>query len=150
MRDVTASGCNAEAAENAVAQLLIAFAHSGLWEETRNLAMPNHMKEYINHNLSARLSAENVASQVGISAAHARRLFRSAFGITIHQYVKERTLAAAQRLLSFSDYTVAEISEQLGYCDDNYFSAVFKKEFGISPTQYRQKQKRNNGTQQRS
>lgn len=137
VRDVTAVRYDAEAAACAVAQLLISFAHSERSEVTRNLAVPNQMIEYIKHNLSAQLSAEDVAAQAGISAAHARRLFRAAFGLTIHQYVHARTLATAKRMLTAGTYSIGEIADQLGYCDDNYFSAVFKKEFGLSPTQFR-------------
>jgi two-component system response regulator YesN len=57
--------------------------------------------------------------------------------MTVHQYVRERNLTTAKQLLLSSEYSVGEISDRLGYCDDNYFSAVFKKHFGLSPMQFR-------------
>ena len=51
-------------------------------------------------------------------------------------------MMTAKQLLMTSAYSVGEISDLLGYCDDNYFSYVFKKHFGLSPMQFRIRNKK--------
>ena len=126
-----------------VAQILLAFAygdHQGEPQTVRNLTLAEKIKNCIDGNmLNSSFTAEQAAHSFGITATHARRVFRGQFGITVHQYITEQKLLTAKRLLLSSGYSVGEISDLLGYCDDNYFSAVFKKRFGLSPKRYRLK-----------
>lgn len=140
LREHTALQYDAQAAETDIARLLIALAHSESGAETRNLTTPEKIKKYIDHTPG--VTAEAAAAQFRITPAHARRLFRRQYGITVHQYVSERNLTTAKQLLLSSEYSVGEISDMLGYCDDNYFSAVFKKQFGLSPMQFRMQNKK--------
>ncbi|MGM9652061.1 MAG: AraC family transcriptional regulator [Eubacteriales bacterium] len=137
LREVTDKGYDAAAAERILAELLIAFAHGGEITEARNLTVPEQIKNYIDQNTMNGITTEKAAAQFGISPAHARRLFREQYGITVHRYICERQLMTAKQLLMTSAYSVGEISDLLGYCDDNYFSYVFKKNFGLSPMQFR-------------
>jgi AraC-like DNA-binding protein len=135
LREHTAEQYDARMAEADIAGLLIALAHSEYDGNDGNLTTPEKLKTYIDNTPG--ITAETAAAQFRISPGHARRLFREQYGMTVHQYVRERNLTTAKQLLLSSEYSVGEISDRLGYCDDNYFSAVFKKHFGLSPMQFR-------------
>lgn len=51
--------------------------------------------------------------------------------------IRDRGLVEAKRMLVYCNFPVGEISEQLGFMDFSYFSRQFKKQEGLSPTQYR-------------
>ena len=55
----------------------------------------------------------------------------------IAQFIKEKRLQYAKKLLKTTDYSIAEISEMVGFSDYNYFLRAFKKRFGISPKKYK-------------
>ena len=57
-------------------------------------------------------------------------------GITIYRYIAKLRMDAAINLLNTSNYNVNEISEFVGYNDRRTFTEAFKKQFGISPTQF--------------
>ena len=72
-----------------------------------------------------------------------RKLFKKETGATPAEYLLKERMALAQQLISsgisnkFSEYTVSQISEACGYSEPLYFSRVFKKYFGISPSEYK-------------
>lgn len=78
---------------------------------------------------------------LGISGAHAGRLFKHQFGIGIREYAAGRRLMKAVHLLRTTTLCVKTISGNLGYRSTADFSRRFKQEFQLSPTEYR-KQRR--------
>ena len=60
-------------------------------------------------------------------------------GKTFRQILNEIKLQNAANFLAFSEYSVEQISELIGYQDTSYFYRIFKETYGLSPTQYRQK-----------
>ncbi|MBN1670950.1 MAG: helix-turn-helix transcriptional regulator [Kiritimatiellae bacterium] len=65
------------------------------------------------------------------------RLFRQEVGEPPQAYAVKRRLERACVMLTHGDETIERIAERCGYCDRNYFSAVFAKRFGIGPASYR-------------
>ena len=61
---------------------------------------------------------------------------KSLTGMTPNEYIKERRLLKAYELLSDVHITVAEVSYQVGMATPQYLSTIFKKRFGVSPTQF--------------
>lgn len=74
---------------------------------------------------------------LGISGAHAARLFRRQFGIGIREYAAGRRLVKAAHLLRTTNVCVKTISGNLGYRSTADFSRRFKQEFQVTPTRYR-------------
>ena len=58
-------------------------------------------------------------------------------------YLTQFRMEKAINLLNTTEYKTYEIALKIGYCEPNYFSYVFKKQYGISPTKYRSKDERN-------
>lgn len=92
---------------------------------------------YINMNLSRRLSLRSLAAQCFISPSYLSNLFKQETGSTLTDYINvQRVQRAAHRLVTTSD-TVAVIAAGVGILDVNYFTKIFKKVTGFTPTAYR-------------
>ena len=65
------------------------------------------------------------------------KLFTEAYGTTIRVYVNALRVTKAKQLLRFSDMRMEEIGCEVGFEDPNYFSRMFKKGEGMSPSEYR-------------
>lgn len=66
------------------------------------------------------------------------RAFRRTYGVTPHQYLLSRRLAAAGQLLRTTDRSLTHIAMETGFASSSHFSAAFRGEFGLAPSQYRQ------------
>ena len=83
------------------------------------------------------LSVREIAQQFSISEVHLRRIFKGALNTTPTKYISFLRLEKAKNMLTFSNYTIAEISLSVGFEDSYYFSRFFKKETGVSPSEYK-------------
>jgi AraC family transcriptional regulator of arabinose operon len=84
--------------------------------------------------------AEQVAKELGIAYESFRRQFRDHAGVPPHRYHRQQLVNLAARMLDSTDMKAAEIARTLGFCDEAYFSRVFKKLTGRSPRAYRKRQ----------
>ena len=94
-------------------------------------------KDYIELNYTRPLPQSEVASACDMSPAWFSREFRGAFGANFLEYLTHYRIAHAKRLLRADDRCVADISLAVGFNDPSYFTRVFRRMVGISPTQYR-------------
>ncbi len=81
----------------------------------------------------------DVMDHANYSHSHIARTFQKYMGCCIIDYLAEVKMQNARNLLLYSDLSVYEISNSLGYKSSTNFSAVFKKAYGLSPAQYRKK-----------
>jgi two-component system response regulator YesN len=101
-------------------------------------------KELISRSLEAHMTHRDfslsfLAAELGLSVGYLSGLFKKLFGVTFKEYVLTKRLNQAKIMLLTTDLKNYEISEAIGITDPNYFSAVFKKRFGYSPNQFREK-----------
>lgn len=95
-------------------------------------------KDYILSNYGDdELSIHKVANHLHISPSYLSLIFKKNTEVTFLKYIVSIRLEAAKDLLVNSDLKTTEIAERIGYPDINYFSYFFKKNFGISPREYR-------------
>lgn len=94
-------------------------------------------KHYLSDHLTQEISTEDVAADVGLSAYHLSRLFKSHTGMTMRQYLTSLRIDAAKELLITSDRTILQIASLLRFCDQSYFTMVFRRQTGMTPMQYR-------------
>ena len=93
--------------------------------------------EYIRGHLHAGLTVKEVAEAAFCSVSRLGENFRREMGITTAQYIEDLVMFQAQKQLVFSEKTVGEISAELGFCDQFYFSRRFQKRFALTPREYR-------------
>ena len=93
---------------------------------------------YLEEHLRENLTRESVARAVGISPSHFSRLIREKKGRTFTDLLNQYRIERASKLLVRSSYTLAHIANETGFCDQSYFSKVFRRYKDISPAQYRE------------
>lgn len=96
---------------------------------------------YISENLDKDLTIQNISKNTNISKSVLYRRFHSCFNCTVSQYVSTKRIEKAIDLLSNSDLSIEEISQQIGFSSGSYFSKIFKREKGLSPLKYKLKVK---------
>ena len=94
------------------------------------------VKRYIADNIQERLTLNEVAAIFGISPNYLSQLFKKYSDMGFNEYVTSLKIKEAKNLLADSTYKVYEIADMLGFESAFYFSKVFKKVEGISPTEY--------------
>ncbi len=88
---------------------------------------------------SNRVTVEELADMHKMSKGHFIRLFRSYFGVTPYRYRIAKQIEMSKMLLSYSGLSVAEIACRAGFDDPLYFSRLFRRHVGTSPSEYRKK-----------
>ena len=91
----------------------------------------------LTQKLTVHQTIEQLAQDVGLSATALKTCFKGVYGSSVYAYQKEYRLQLAQKLLTETDSTIAEIAHQIGYENPNKFSSAFRQSFGMTPTQYR-------------
>lgn len=93
--------------------------------------------QYVQDNLEQDLSLDVVAQKVNMSSFYLSKLFKEETGETFINYVTDRRLEKSCKLLKETEKSVKEITADVGYNDQNYFSKLFKNKYGLSPTEFR-------------
>lgn len=94
---------------------------------------------FIQQNYNKKISTDQLSEYCHISPQHMIRLFKQHLGTTPLQYINKNKTSNAIDLLRNSELSVAEIAYSLGYDNPSYFSRMFTKEEGISPSELRTK-----------
>lgn len=102
----------------------------------RNKSLENVLK-YIEDNLNENLSIEDITKQTYISKTSLYLLFKKNFNMTVSEYINSQRIKRAIKLLKTTDLDIENISLEVGFSSQSYFSKIFKKINGISPIQYR-------------
>ena len=91
----------------------------------------------ISYDLTADLSLSHIASVMEINASYLSSAFKKECGETLTEYVNRKRMEMAAFILSRSDKQIQTVAEECGILDVNYFIKLFKKQYGMTPTQYR-------------
>ena len=97
----------------------------------------NKVVAYINNHLDETLDLKTLANEATLSDFHFHRIFKALKGEAIGGYITRLRLEATARLLRYTALTIEEIAFNIGYETPASLSKAFKKQYGISPTEYR-------------
>lgn len=92
----------------------------------------------IAYDLTADLSLKHIASLMNVNASYLSAAFKKECGETLTEYVNRKRMETAAFILSHSDKQIQSVAEECGILDANYFIKLFKKQYGMTPTGYRE------------
>jgi AraC family transcriptional regulator len=104
---------------------------------TLDLLTLKQIKDYIEEHLADELSIADLAALVPMSQFHFARAFKASIGEPPHRYILQRRLDRAKILLTATQLSIAEIAYQIGFSNQSHFIAQFRKAFGVTPKQFR-------------
>lgn len=107
-------------------------------KQESSLSIVEKAKEYMQENYAKDLSLDEVSKKVNISPYYFSKLFKEEEGRNFIDYLTEIRMDKAKQLLSEKNLSMKEICIAVGYADPNYFSRTFKKNVGVTPTEYRE------------
>ena len=97
------------------------------------------IKDYIDRNYKKDISAKDVAGILGYSDVYFSKVFKQLFDDNFINYLTKIRIDRAKVLLKDVSFNIKEVGKSVGYADSNYFTKVFKRSIGISPSEYRSK-----------
>ena len=92
-----------------------------------------------NYNYENKVGIKELSEKLYLSQKQVSRIIKKEYGCTFSELVNRRRLNVACALLKHTDLCIGEIASAVGYEYENYFFALFKKSFGVTPLQYRKK-----------
>lgn len=95
------------------------------------------IKEILDENINRKIDLNKVCAMLKKSKTHIISKFREETGTTPYDYLLNRKIELAEKLLCSTSFSVKEIAERLKFADQYYFSGIFKKKTGFSPRNYR-------------
>lgn len=123
-------------------QFVMALHRFGLGVSEDSEPLPEGLQKVTSHiqnHLSSPITLDELAVIAGLSKFYFIQLFQAHFQFTPMQYVKRKRMEQAMAWLSNSDITIQEIAAMSGFDTANYFSKVFKRSTGESPSEFRER-----------
>ena len=103
----------------------------------KNNLLIQKIKLYIGQHLSETINLATISRVVNYNETYISRLFKQLTGISLSEYVSQERIKNAKQLLSSTSESIQNIAAVTGFDTSQYFSIVFKKMTGVSPSTYR-------------
>lgn len=113
---------------------LVRSLWSGSFSQPISLAV-----DYIHRNLARPLTVSEIATEVGFSPNSFSTKFHQEVGVSATSYITTLRMKQAAQLLVYTNLDIKDICTNIGMLDGNYFSRCFKKEYGYSPSKFRER-----------
>ena len=98
----------------------------------------NLIENYVARHYTQEIGLEDVAKEVNLCKKQVSRIVQKEYQCSFPELVTRQRMAAACMLLRHTTLRIYEVAENVGYHNhENYFGALFKKRYGVTPTQYR-------------
>lgn len=112
---------------------------SAIQQNNQGLTIIRKAMEYIDHNYAENINLNKVAKHVHLSPAYLSRIFNKNTGVGFTDYLTQVRLKKAKHQLRMTTETIDHIAIATGFNSSSYFSAIFKKSEGLTPSEYRGK-----------
>ena len=116
---------------------LLSLLQSQQYSPDLKFSITERLHNYIDKHFIEDIRLGDLAKQYSYSPSHMTRCFNEAYGLSPKQYVKKLRVQKAARLLTYTDRPVQTIGDECGFNISSYFIKQFKKEYGMTPSQYR-------------
>lgn len=107
--------------------------------DREKVALFKSVEQYIKDNFEKELDLETVSAKFNLSIYYFSRIFKDILGYNFPDYINILRINKAKQLLHNNEASIKEICYATGYSDPNYFSKVFKKYEGMTPSEYKVK-----------
>lgn len=97
----------------------------------------NAGKEYIYSHIKERITIEDLADELGVSASYFSRLFKKETGVSVSAYIRSQKIEMAKNLLQYSDYPIIDIANRLAFSSQSHLIQQFREVVGMTPKKYR-------------
>lgn len=95
------------------------------------------LRDYLDTHFAESVSIDRLAAQIYKSRSQTIRIFKSEFGVTPYDYLLDSRIRNAKSLIRGTNLLIREIAERVGFTDEHYFSDLFKRKTGRTPSSYR-------------
>jgi AraC-like DNA-binding protein len=116
---------------------MLELAYRKVDEPTKNNPFIARVLAYVRQYYTLPITSETLCAEFYCSRSHLSHVFNKETGKTLKEYLTGLRLNAAKALLKNSEMNITEIALSVGFSDSNYFSNVFKKQTGLSPSKYK-------------
>ncbi len=99
--------------------------------------VPELAKMYLHQNYSQKITIPDMCKSLSCSKSSLLSSFKREYGVTIINYLYDIRVAEAKRLLEFTGMSICDIAEVTGFYDQSYFSKLFTREVGMTPSDFR-------------
>lgn len=99
--------------------------------------------DYIYDHLHTRITIEDLANHVNLNPSYLSRLFKKEVGTPVSYYIQAKKIETAKNMLVYSENSLSEIASILAFPSQSYFTEIFRKKTGTTPTEYRTRNFRN-------
>lgn len=103
---------------------------------SRNTHLIEMIKTVVEVHINRPSSLEDISSDIGISVRQLDRIFRKSMPISLGQYIIQRKIESAKKMLKLDKMLVKDAAQALGYNDTSYFCRLFRNNTGLSPQQF--------------
>ncbi len=103
----------------------------------RELKLVKKASDIIENNLLEFETVQELASRVGLNSNKLQNGFKEIYGTTVNGYLHNKRLDVAYTLIKTTDYSFSEIASMVGLSSKSYFSKIFKKRYGLTPSEIR-------------
>ncbi len=127
-----------ETRASAFTSLLLCELYDATLAGEPNIQLAEEIRQMINLNLNRNISNSDIAEKTGKSVKTVENVFKKHFGVTIHRYILTEKLKKGRTYLEyFPHMTIRDIADEMNFYDEYHFSRQFKKEYGVSPMEYK-------------
>ena len=121
---------------NELTKIIFALSQNSLPDSAQKLV--SSIKDYVHSHLSSNLTLAALSDVVNYNSAYVSRVFKQTSGINLSSYITTCRVNAAKELLQTTQDSISSIAEKVGFDTPQYFSMVFQKQVGLSPSKFRE------------